>query len=312
MSDIKNIPKSISPLGQKSRLFVFVINASLAWVVYFLATGHVSPIGTDAGIWVLAAIAYWLLVLVTIPFFNPPKDSLATAISVLLLLIPINLAVVPNFSSLLYGLHTTTMVLAIAVAIFALLAILLHPQKTFWQRATYELSKKLGRGEVLFTPLIIISALGFYQDKIEWALLIMGFWVLMVTVRPIELFIKITIYFRELATGKIISTAAVGLIQRIDDPNIVRVRLFDRNTNWKSKGLYVAHLSNGKKFLVLPLFTQVQDEDISGTGLLCDEYSVPIQTTAGGVYSLEASEELGGVLNHLSQITVAASCSMDR
>ncbi len=289
---MKNIPKSISPLGQKSRILAFAINSIVAWLIYFLATGQLSPIGTDAGIWVLAVIAYWLLVLVTVPFFNPPKDSLATAISVLLLLTPINLAVVQNFSSILVGLRTTTLALAVAVALFALLAILLHPQKTFWQKMFYELSEKLGRGEVLFTPIVIISALGFYQGQIEWALLILGFWVLMVAVRPVELFLRIVIYFHKLATGKVILTEAVGSIQRIDDPNVIRVRLFDLNKDWKSGRLYVAHLSNDKKFLVLPLFTQVQDEDTSGTGLLCNEYTAPFHTTPGNVYTLDASDDL--------------------
>ncbi len=67
----------INNLRQKPRILVFIINVLLAWCVFFIVTGGISPFAEGSGIWLLAAMAYWLLVLITTPFFSPPKDSLA-------------------------------------------------------------------------------------------------------------------------------------------------------------------------------------------------------------------------------------------
>jgi len=43
-----------------------------------------------------------------------------------------------------------------------------------------------------------------------------------------------------------LSSLAVGTIERIDDPNIVRVRL-QKRTSWKPGSLHIAALSDGNQ-----------------------------------------------------------------
>jgi len=283
--DARNNGKSINPLRQKSRIVVFAVNLFLAWFLFFLSTGLVSPLGTSAGLWVLAAAAYWLLVLVTTPFFNPPKDSLATAISVLLLLIPVSLPATSPYFGTLQALSYFTIGLSVLVGLFALIAIFNQGRGTYLSSISYQLSEKLGRGEILFTPIVVISALGFYEGNLEWALMVMGFWVVMVVSRPVELVIQLFHYAKSLLSGEAVVVRAIGSIQRIDDPNIVRVTLFDGQSEWTSGKVFIAHLPNGERRYVLPLFPQVQNEETMGTGLLCAKVTVlPFKTSVGRVY----------------------------
>ena len=298
--------KSINELRQKPRVLVFVVNVLLAWIVYYFVTGGISPFGTDFGIWLLAAIAYWFFALITTPFFRPPKDSLAMAISAILLLVPIGFSEVQFFRFLLQSAYAVTIAIALVVAILALVAIFKqsYGRDNLWGNISYQLSEKLGKGEILFTPVILISALGFYQDSIHWALLISGFWVLMVAVKPVELIAKVIIFFRELKKDEVQISESIGSIIRIDNPNIVRVSLENSASTWNKGEVHLMHLPNDKSAYVLPLFVQVQDEKIIGTGLFCVTSEKPsLKTIAGNIYRYEKNGLATELINKLSGVS---------
>ena len=260
----------IDSLKQKSRVGVFVANAVLAIIVYVVVTGTLSPFGTEQGLWLLAVVTYWLFTLVTTPFFIPPKDALANAISTILILAPVSLASVKHFTMVLSILYWVAIGVSLVVVILSLIAIFKRSdgQQSPVGTITYQLSNKLGRGEILFTMVVLISSLGFYQDKIDTALLIMGFWLLMVVIKPVELTLKI---YQLFSTELVIEEKdVVGSILRVDDPNIVKVNLINTETSWEHGKVYVSQLSNNKIVHILPLFTQVQNEGVVGTGLLCE------------------------------------------
>ncbi len=263
---------AIDNLKQKSRVGVFVANTVLAIIVFVVATGTLSPFGTEQGLWLLAAVTYWLFTLVTTPFFTPPKDALANAIATILILAPVSLVSVKHFTIVLSILYWVAIGISLVVVILSLVAIFKRSdgQQSPVGIITYQLSNKLGRGEILFTMVVLISSLGFYQDKIDTALLIMGFWLFMVVIKPVELTLQI---YKLFSTALIIEEKdVVGSILRVDDPNIVKVNLIDTETSWEHGKVYVSQLSNNKIVHILPLFTQVQNEGVVGTGLLC-EYS---------------------------------------
>jgi hypothetical protein len=297
---IENI--TINELRQKPRVLVFAINTVLAWIVFFIVTGGISPFVTGAGIWLLAAIAYWLLVLITNPFFRPPKDSLATAISVVLLLIPIDFSGVLFFKSLLQTFQVITIVTSLAVTVLALIAIFEQTsnKNNPLGKISYQLSDKLGKGEILFTPVVLISALGFYQSNIPLSLIIAGFWVLMISIKPVELISKIFVYFYELKTGQQKLSDTIGSILRIDDPNIVRVILTNNANTWKKREVHLIHLPNDKYAYILPLFTQVQGESIIGTGLFSLTQDKPkFKTNSGEIYKYEDPKLAKIIINEL-------------
>lgn len=288
----------IEPLSQGWRIIALGINILIALAIFWLATGTVMPTGSGASVWFLAASAYWLLVLVAAPFFVPPRDSLSTAIAVILLLAPLDFSTVEHYRSELVFFNLLTVILAIAVATAALVAI--FQQNTSIGKIAYRLSSVLGKGEVLFTPAVIISILGFYQGQWGWMCLILAFWTYALAIRPVELGIQISRYLKGMKE-ELQPTALAGTIVRVDDPDIVRVVLTKDGSSWEPDRVHVAQLPNGKATYVLPLFTQLQNDEMVGTGLCCpiNDAEVP-KMDAGSVYTLEVkglAEELGNSLS---------------
>jgi len=288
----------IEPLNQTWRVVALVVNVLVGWLIFWLATGDIIPTGSGASVWLLAATAYWLLTLVAAPFFLPPRDSLSTAIAVVLLLAPIDFSPVGDFHGALVFFNGLTIVFAALIAATALLAI--FQQKNVVGEVSYRISSVLGKGEVLFTPAIIISALGFYQGNLGWMFVIVAFWVYVVAVRPVELAIRIGRYIRGLKTRPQ-ALAAAGSILRFDDPNIVRVALSKGTSSWEPSTVHFAHLPNGKATYILPLFSQIQNDEMVGTGMCCPTgEAVMPAADVGSVYAVVEdglSERLGNGLS---------------
>lgn len=291
--------KSIEPLSQTWRIIVLAINVSVAWMIYYFATGGFFPTGSGASVWLLAAMAYWLLHLVSAPFFLPPRDSLTTAISLVLLLAPLDFTNVSDFNFGLQMANTITIIVAVFVAVCALISA--FQQNTQLGKVTYRLSGVFGKGEILFTPAVLISALGFYQSEPGWMVTILGFWTSMVVARPVEHIIQVILYLNGTKTTKSV-LELTGSVLRIDAPNLVRITLEENINNWTSENVHIAHLSGGKITYVLPLFSQIQNEQVIGTGLCCEitdgkKYE---STTTGEVYSINEeglAETLGVILS---------------
>src|SRR5690606_39176053 len=75
-----------------------------------------------------------------------------------------------------------------------------------------------------------------------------------------------------------------GTIVRVDSPGLIRVRL---NADTKWQGPMVACLGDGTKRKVVPLYTQVQDEQVIGTGLLQEAVELAgMHTQTGTVYDV--------------------------
>lgn len=259
----------IISLDQKWRIIALVINVGIAWLIYFLATGSLFPTGSGASVWLLGVLAYWLLVLVAAPFFTPPRDSLGIAISVILLLAPIDFSSVLYFHRGLIALNYTTIIFSIIVASTALIAIFLRGgSNERFSQVSYRISSTFGKGEVLFTLVVIISALSFYQTEIGWMFTILGLWTFMVVAKPIELFIKLGLYLKDYKKPAE-EIVPVGSIIRVDSPNIIKVILSNDTSTWNQDTVHIAHMLDGKTKYVLPLSLQIQNEEIIGTGICC-------------------------------------------
>jgi hypothetical protein len=294
---------SIPPLRQGARIVALFLNTGIAWSIYYAASGQLLPGGTGASVWLLSAVAYWLLTLLAAPFFLPPKDALGTAIATILLLVPIDLSTAymrPELAAVLW----TTVALAVVVVVAALVAAFHRDNPTRISRASYRLSGALGKGEVLLTPAVIISAIGFYADhQLPWAITILGFWTFILAAHPVELVLQLAMYLtvqRQTAAA----LPSVGTIMRVDDPGILRVALGPGQISWKSDVVHIATLANGEKSYVIPLFVQLQSSGLVGTGLCCDISCLsdiePPSTVPSAVCPLEVpdlAERLGGVLS---------------
>jgi len=259
---------TIEPLNQPWRIVTLAVNVVLAWLIYVVATGSYLPTGSGASVWLLAATSYWLLTLVAAPFFVPPRDALITSIAVLLLLAPLDFSGVVQWRTTLAALNGVAVAFAVGVTAVALVAIFQQPNRAKpLGRISYRLSSVLGQGEVLFTPAVMISALGFYQGSPSWMATILAAWTFAVIVKPVELLLRIAIYLRGYGPRSIRERA--GTILRVDDPGVVRVTLAKDASSWRRETVHLTRLPDGTMTYVLPLFSQVQNEEVVGTGLCC-------------------------------------------
>lgn len=291
MSALKSVPPPLH-LPQSRRILVFGLYVATAWVCFYSATGSAIPAGSGASVWFLALTAHWLLALLAAPFFLPPRDSLGIALGTILLIAPIDLTSAAFSDQLIL---TARLTIAVAVFVAALATVASFRIGTVTGGVCYRLSALLGKSEVLLTPAVIISALGFYPGRPGWTAGILALWVVAITVRPIERAFQIAAYVQRSATS-VSSAPRVGTLLRVDDPDIVRVALTGEAKTWTPTTVHVARLPNGESRYVLPLFMQIQNEELIGTGLCCPMTEQPDEALEVGSVQALGTAGLGNQL----------------
>jgi len=198
MATEKRIETNTIPiLSQTERVWVLLINIFIGFSVYALATGSYFPGGSGASVWLLAMITHWVLTLVAAPFFLPPRDSLSTAISTILLIVPVDLTAALGARSELSYLIWFSVAFSLLIGVMAVISIFRQSNSSNpFNQICYRLSSTLGKGEILLTPAVVVSTMGFYQDKPGWMMAIISLWIFMVTVKPVELFLRIWVDLR--------------------------------------------------------------------------------------------------------------------
>jgi len=280
----------------RQRLLAFAIYVVALWLVGGLGTGVWRPTAGGETLWFVSGIGLWLFATLGAPFFVRPRDALANAATVLLLLLVVDLRPVTSLAPALNIFRWLGVALALGVGIAAGLSIWLYGTETGAaafrarvQKVSYRLAVRVGDGPVLFTPPALLSIVGFHQQD-PIAMLVLSFtWVLAVSLKPIELMLRLWGELR--ATPLSAAVQSVGRIERIDSPDILRVNL-DAADSWKRANPHVACLVGGKAVHVIPLFVQTQDTGLIGTGLCCGTCDQPLaHATPGHVYrSADAPE----------------------
>ncbi|WP_157791290.1 hypothetical protein, partial [Bradyrhizobium japonicum] len=113
------------------------------------------------------------------------------------------------------------------------------PVGRFFFRAT----DAFGQGELLYTPPALISIIGAYQSSLTTVAWLTMLWTLIAIGRPFERLIAAWKHWQA-EKARVITSPTVGIIERIDHPDIVRVRL-SRHSSWKPGMLHTAAMSNG-------------------------------------------------------------------
>jgi hypothetical protein len=232
--------------------------------------------------------------------FTKPADSAVNAFMGIITLIPVYRAT-PSLA--------WWSVLSYCAAVFVLaivcVAVSSGPHMSDSQqsvaRLTYRPAVILGSARILYSVLFLFGLFSFYELRSNGAVLLLLFWGLFVVVWPLGL--------PELLSGMTRSkmrTIPIGKLLRTDAPNIVRVSL-NPSADWSPSRGKIYQQADGKQTLVIPLFSQVQDEGLLGTGLCVESPTEHIKGLSGGqVYEIEdkfrlseseISEKLSGDAN---------------
>lgn len=245
------------------------------YVALGLAAGLWKPTGGGEWLWWMSAIALYTVSTLSAPFFIRPRDSLANALVSAPMLFTVDLSNVATLGAELDRFRWVSLGVVLLAAVLSAIAIALQASSTQsagWRgivsRASYKVSVPLGNEAVMFTPPALISIFGFYQQRPDAMLWLAALWVLIVTVKPVQLLMQC---WDVLWSGKSAKAAPelVGQVARVDDPNIIRVTLSSR-ASWTPDRLHKARLAGERHVAVIPLFVQTQDDQLTGTGLCCD------------------------------------------
>jgi len=293
-------------LPQKSRLIALGIYVLLLVLVSELVSGEWFPAESGKRLWFLSGIGLWVFILLSAPWFRPPRDSLANAVVAGLLLSFLDFQGVNLLKMELSAFRWIAVGLAVVTAVAAAIAMalrdadpILRPRLSYFSKLSFRVSDSLGRGEIVFTPPALISIIGYYQSAPLQQLWLLFVWVFLIAVRPVELALRLIAQIHSI--GKINhKTELIGAISRVDNPNIVRVAL-DSGALWVPGNVVIGCLPNSEQVHVLPLFYHVQESQLVGTGLChgCPDSAIP-EAVPGHVYLADAAVEASEIISELS------------
>ncbi len=290
-----------SSLTLRQRLLSLLVYIGALVIVSGIVTETWFPSEGGKSVWFFAAIALFFFTRLSSPFFVTPRDSLANSATAALLLATVDLDPVVSFQTELnsfrwiavgYAAFVTTSSI-VSISLFQIDEVL-HRNLARISKIAYRLSEYLGRGQLVFTPLVLVSIIGFYQDEPIQQLWLLLLWTILVFLEPVDLALKLSQDINLFGAGKA-KAQPVGTIQRIDDPNIIRVRLESSQT-WGRNTVHIAQLPDSRQVEVIPLFVQTQNAELIGTGMCHKKPPEKLRSASSGYVYCSTSVRTGDQL----------------
>jgi uncharacterized protein len=275
-------------------------NVAVFYICLYAVSGNWLPTGGLESVWFLCGLALWFFTLLSAPWFVPPKDALANAITAMAILVTADLTATGSLKLHLEILRWVSVVYCLIVLASSVYALLIHDadKRSPTGRLFFRLTGTFGQGELLYTPPALMSIVGAYQTSLPAIAGLTILWTMITIGRPAERVIAALKQWRAEKT-RASTTHTVGTIERIDHPGIVRVKL-SRQASWKPGTLHTCAMSNGDQHYVLALFSQVQGLEAMGTGLCVAELQDKIALAEGEVIQSHSSEKAAEFIENLS------------
>ncbi|WP_417618113.1 helicase HerA domain-containing protein [Parasphingorhabdus sp.] len=281
--DTKSLSRRPSYPSLKQRTIVLLLNLAVFYGAFVIASSQWLPSGGLESVWLLSAAALWFLTLLSAPWFLPPRDSIVNGIGALSVLVTMEFVGVLQFQVELNFIRWLGVAYTAALIITSLVALFLHdrPNPTAASRLMYRMVSIFGRAEIAYTIAAMISIVGAYQANFAGMASLLMLWVLFIVAKPFEALASAIQVWRSDKTSQAVADI-VGVIDRVDHPNIVRVRLATGGS-WKQDNLYVAAMPDGQQRFVVALFSQPQGMEVIGTGLCVATLQEPTAMSLGHV-----------------------------
>lgn len=298
---------NVGKLSQRKRAMALFANLAIAWAVHRCVSGRWSITGDTSDAWFIGIAAFWILGLISSPYFRPPKDSLANGLGSLIALVTISVSTASQAYVLLLSVKIIGLALSVTVIALAVLAIAASTthRESKVSRGAYRFSNELGRGEYLFTSVVLVSVFGAYGDNLPALLSIVSLWILAISIGISEFVFEITRALNA-ETEKGDAESYLGKVERFDSPGLVRVLLSGR-APWDREGVCVLELSDRKQVTALPLFEHPAVEGRIGTAVVASavlSYVPKIRELE--VHSYAGSELRASLMRELSGIGAEA------
>ncbi len=141
-------------------------------------------------------------------------------------------------------------------------------------RITYHPAVFLGKARLLYSTLFLFGVFAFYGLQSDRTVTLVLFWGLFIVIWPLGL-PELLSSLRKARSGATLA----GHVIRTDWPNIVRVAV-DPSAAWTHLSPKVFQQADGTQSLVIPLYSQLQGDQLVGTGLC-------VKAGEGGMRDLE-------------------------
>lgn len=209
--------------------------------------------------------------------FTKPADALVNASFVIVSLAPL---VSTNMDLLLATLLGYTLIVLISG--FVNLALLRRDLQdgalAYVRERSAEIATTFGKSKLIHSFLFLYAVHAVNTSDNSYSVLLLLFWAVHLAMWPLKL-----PHILDALLARHESAKISGVIVRVEVPNIVKVKL-ESHSSWQG-GLFAA-LGDGTTRKILPLYTQLQGEEVIGTGLITEHISnTRIRTSAGQVYS---------------------------
>jgi hypothetical protein len=275
-------------------------NILIFYICLYAASRNLLPTGGLESVWFLSGLALWFLALLSAPWFVPPKDALANALGAMAILVTADLGGVGSLKPHLEFVRWVAVFYCVAIMVSSVVALFIHDKdkRSPIGRFFFRITDIFGQGELLYTPPALISIIGAYHSSLTTVTWLTILWIMFAIGRPAE---RVLAAWKDwqAETARVISSPTIGSIERIDDPNILRVRLA-RQSSWKPGMLHTAAMSNGDQHYVLALFSQVQGLEVMGTGLCVALLQEKIALSEGDVIQSHSPEKAAEFIENLS------------
>lgn len=265
----------------RERIICLVSYLLTAYVFHVIIVG-IRPASGIESIWFSSIVGYLAFHYLSAYFFSKPGESLAISLSSLILLWSLNLTG-PLLLLKQIGLIINILVITSAIIGY----FFLKSQNSCHLKINefcYSLCNQFGRAEVIFSFPFLISTLYLSLDHYGIATYLLFLWIFYILIKPVEAimhFVKLTFldYQQEVPIGQLL---------RIDSPNLIRVTIFNGEAWNEETGVVSVCVANNRQLLAIPLFHQIQDDCLIGTGLCVNlPLEHPIQRPMPGyVYSI--------------------------
>lgn len=285
-------------LGDRTK--ALCANIVVFYASLYAASGNLLPTGGLESVWFLSGLALWFLALLSAPWFVPPKDALANALTAMAILITADLSGVGALKHHLEIVRWIAVAYCGATMVGSVFALFIHDnnKRSPIGRFFFRVTDTFGQGELLYTPPALISIIGAYQGSLTSVTWLTILWTMVAIGRPAERLLAAWKHWQA-EKARVISSPTIGTIERIDHPGIVRVKLA-RHSSWKPGKLHTAAMSNGDQHFVLALFSQVQGLEVMGTGLCVAELQEKISLSEGEVIQSHSPEKAAEFIENLS------------
>ncbi|TNE59795.1 MAG: DUF87 domain-containing protein [Alphaproteobacteria bacterium] len=255
-------------LSQGLRVLILILNILTAYAIYAAATGHYIISSGGETLWLVAAIAMWLVSLISAPWFSPPKDTLISSITVLAAVLTLDTATAISFVELVNILQLVSTIFSIVLIVSSIAAIIASANDSDVSkfRSIQFFNEKFGQERFIFSLPVFLSILGFYPAGSATQALLWLAWFILVVLNPVEIIVSFGYRLYLQRSHSNLNQSIVGTITRVDHPNIVRAIVPDPAT-WRGHNIFIASLPGDRLSYCLPLYTQIRDDEVIGTGI---------------------------------------------